>query len=67
MHNIGIGEPSGTFEFAAHTKTIVASCFALLQEKLEITGGVNRNDVQLNGRDILNGDQEMLEEVDDNN
>ena len=39
----------------------------LLQEKLEITGGVNRNDVQLNGRDILNGDQEMLEEVDDNN
>ena len=39
----------------------------LLQEKLEINGGVNRNDVHLNGRDILNGDQEMLEEVDDNN
>ena len=39
----------------------------LLQEKLETNGGVNRNDIGINGTDILNGDQEILEEVDDNN
>ena len=39
----------------------------LLQEKLETNGGVNRNDVRINGTDILNGHQEILEEVDDNN
>ena len=39
----------------------------LLEEKLENNGGIDKNDVQTNGTVNVNGQQEVLEEVDDIN